>query len=76
MVIHLSERADARLGTIARRRRVSKSRLVREFVESQFGDANKADGKSAFDLVKRLVGTLKGPSDLSTNPKHMQGFGG
>jgi len=34
--------------------------------------------ESALDVAKRLglVGCFEGPSDLSTNPKHMEEFGG
>jgi hypothetical protein len=49
-------------------------------------DAGKRPGKraeeTAFDVMERagLIGCLKGaphtPTDLSTNPKHMEGFGG
>ncbi len=33
--------------------------------------------ESALEVAERLglVGTFEGPSDLSTNPAHMQGFG-
>jgi hypothetical protein len=44
------------------------------------GDA-KSSGESAFDVLDRagLIGCIKGaprsPSDLSTNPRHMERFG-
>ena len=44
--------------------------------------ATKAAEETVFDLLDRagLIGCLKGgphtPTDLSTNPKHMEGFGG
>ena len=28
-----------------------------------------------WDRMKHLVGTIDGPSDLSTNPKYMEGYG-
>jgi hypothetical protein len=30
---------------------------------------------SVYDRVKRLIGQVDGPPDLSTNPKYLQGFG-
>jgi hypothetical protein len=44
--------------------------------------ASKAAEETVFDLLDRagLIGCLPGrpntPTDLSTNPKHMEGFGG
>jgi len=32
-------------------------------------------GKSSYDRIKHLSGIIKGPGDLSTNPKHMEGYG-
>lgn len=43
---------------------------------------SKADVETAFDVMSRagLIGCLKatpgGPTDLATNPSHMEGFGG
>jgi hypothetical protein len=43
--------------------------------------ADEAAEETAFDVAKRagLIGCIKGaprsPTDLSTNPKHMEGFG-
>ena len=28
-----------------------------------------------FERIKHLAGSYEGPGDLSTNPKHMEGFG-
>ncbi len=38
-------------------------------------DTGDFDGKSLADVIQ-VIGTIKGlPSDLTTNPKYMQGFG-
>ena len=48
---------------------------------AQAADGQDAVGETAFDVVSRvgLIGCIKGapgsPTDLSTNPKHMEGFG-
>jgi hypothetical protein len=45
------------------------------------GSARQGEEETAFDLASRagLIGCIKGapgsPTDLSTNPKHMEGFG-
>lgn len=40
-------------------------------------DAQAVSPESALDVAERLglVGCFEGPADLSTNPKHMEGFG-
>jgi Ribbon-helix-helix protein, copG family len=64
---------NARLEALARRRRTSKSAILRLALEKQL--AQRSAAPSAFDLIKSLCGTLHGPKDLSTNPKHLKGFG-
>lgn len=34
-----------------------------------------ADGVSCHDLFSDVCGVIDGPKDLSTNPKHLAGFG-
>lgn len=69
--VKLSERLDDALSDLARRRRSTRSALVREALEAL------ATGRrrSVTTLVDELVGTLDGSVDLSTNPKHMTGYG-
>jgi hypothetical protein len=56
--------------------------MVREALEeyvARRGNSNATDeGETLYDRAQRadLIGCLKGaPSDLSTNPKYMEGFG-
>jgi hypothetical protein len=50
----------------------TQSDLVRDALEQQ----REGKGKpSCHDLMKHLCGSFRGPGDLSTNPKHMEGFG-
>jgi hypothetical protein len=59
-------------------------RLLRE-LESKMASVGKSNAdvaeESAFDVASRagLIGCIQGapdsPTDLSTNPKHMEGFG-
>jgi Arc/MetJ-type ribon-helix-helix transcriptional regulator len=67
----LSEQLDDALSDLARRRKSSRSALVREALEAL------ATGRrrSVTAIVDELVGSLDGPTDLSTNPKHMTGYG-
>lgn len=74
LTLKIAPALDARLAAEARRRRVSKSQVAREAIEVSLSRKPKARA-TAYDMVKHLVGSVKGPADLSTNPKHMEGFG-
>jgi predicted transcriptional regulator len=62
---------DDLLGALARRRRASKSELVRKGLEA----FAKRGRRSVTAVAGKLVGSLEGPKDLSTNRKYMRGFG-
>lgn len=60
----------------AEMKRLFESALVCEALENYLREASASS--SAYDLAKRagLIGCVRvGPSDLSTNPKHFEGFG-
>jgi predicted transcriptional regulator len=67
----LPERLDDALSDLARRRKSSRSALVREAVEA----LAKGKRRSVTAAVDELGNRLEGPPDLSTNPKHMAGYG-
>lgn len=67
----LPEQLDDALSDLARRRKSSRSALVREALES-LASGGRRSVTAAVDL---LVGPLDGPTDLSKNPKHMAGYG-
>jgi hypothetical protein len=73
--LKLPRHLDARLSAAARRRRTTKSELVREAIESHLEAADIAAEGSILDLARDLVGCVEGPGDLSYNPKRMRGFG-
>ena len=67
----LPEHLDDALSDLARRRKSSRSALVREAVES----LATGQRRSVTAMVDELVGPLDGPADLSTHPKHLSGYG-
>jgi hypothetical protein len=71
----ISEQLDARLEALAREKRVSKSAVVRQALEDRVTQHKKANVPRVYDLVKRLSGIVKGPADLSTNPKYLEDLG-
>ena len=56
----------------ARELRRSKSALVRQALEQQRSQPGKG---TCLDLMQDLCGSVRGPRDLSTHPKHLEGFG-
>jgi len=67
----LPKRLDDALNDLARRRKSSRSALVREALEA----LAKGKRRSVTAVVDELDCSLNGPPDLSTNPKHMTGYG-
>ena len=66
----------AELERAAKTRRVSKSVLVRESLETALRPRARRGPASCFDLAADLAGSLKGlPRDLAHNPKYLDGFG-
>jgi Arc/MetJ-type ribon-helix-helix transcriptional regulator len=71
----LSEPLDAQLEAVAREQGISKSDVVRNALEQQLGKKQGKRLQRAYDLVKDLAASVTGPSDLLSNPKHMEDFG-
>ena len=67
----LPEQLDDALSDLARRRKSSRSALVREALEGLATGGR----RSVTAAVDALVGPLDGPADLSTNSKHLAGYG-
>lgn len=67
----LPEQLDDALSDLARRRKSSRSALVREALEALAA----GECRSVTTVVDELVAPLDGPVDLSTNPRHMSRYG-
>jgi metal-responsive CopG/Arc/MetJ family transcriptional regulator len=63
---------SVRLDRAAKKRGQTKSEVIRAALE-QFLNGERP--MSALELAGDLVGCAKGPGDLSTNPKYLEGFG-
>jgi predicted DNA-binding protein len=77
MTVKLPDELAVRLEKRARRLGISKSALVREWVERDLKETHAIEEEpSAYEVMKKGFGCVKsGIGDLSTNPKHMEGFG-
>lgn len=72
MSIKLPRTLSAKVSRLAKRRNVSRTEVVRHALEAYTA----ADRSSAGGAVGDLKGCLKGlPRDLSTNQKHLKGYG-
>jgi hypothetical protein len=75
--VRVEPRLKQQLEAEAREKGVSPSEIVRQALEEHVRQWK--PGESCYDIAKRLgiIGVFKdAPSDLSTNPAHMEGFGG
>lgn len=65
----------ARLEEESRRRRVSKSEILREALE-EFLDRGAVPPADSFTArAAEFLGCVEGPPDLSHDPRHLDGFG-
>ena len=74
--VRVDPRLKQQLEAEAREKGVRPSDIVRQALEEHM--QKQMPRESAYDLAKRIgiLGVFKGgPSDLSTNPEHMEGFG-
>lgn len=74
MTIRLSRLESARVASLAKKRRVTRSKLVRDALEALQDDGGPPGG--VWDDWKHLEGLVEGgPRDLATNPRHLKGLG-
>jgi len=73
LICSIPEKLDASLERMAQQAKVPKGKLVRKALEQAVRKPRPS--RSAFNLVSDLCGSLSGPSDLATNPKHLEGLG-
>jgi len=73
--VKVPEDLDLKLTAVAARRRESKSALIRAALDHIVKSHEKVTPNSCLDLVKDLIGSVEGPSDLSHNKKYLKGYG-
>ena len=72
VTVKLPEGLAAWLSRRARELGRSQSDLIREALQRVSAGAS---GASCHDVFADVCGVIDGPADLSTNPKHLAGFG-
>jgi Arc/MetJ-type ribon-helix-helix transcriptional regulator len=73
--LKLPEALEMKLSAAARKRRQTKSALVREALERFLEEDRAASQGSCLDLASDLVGCVEGPGDLSVNESHLLDYG-
>ena len=74
--VKVSEAVDRKITATMKRRGMRKSDMVREALERYLDETHEARRGSFLDLAGDLVGCVKdAPADLSSNPKHLDGYG-
>ena len=76
LTLKVPETLAEQLHHVASQRRVPKSQIVREALETALRQARQQPTLSAHDRMKPGCGIVKGgPSDSASNPKYLAGFG-
>ncbi len=76
ITLKVPEALAHKLGVAAKRQHTSRSALIRtavmKYIEDDLPDPSQP---STYDLVEAFAGKAQGPRDLSTDPRHMEGYG-
>jgi metal-responsive CopG/Arc/MetJ family transcriptional regulator len=73
--LKLPDELHSRLVHVSRERGTAKSEVVRAALEAYFADKRRGSEISCAELAGDLVGSVEGPDDLASHPKHLQGYG-
>jgi len=71
MTIRLSRRESARVASLASKRKVTRSELVRQALAA----LEQKHGKTLLDDWGDSIGIVDGPRNLATHPAHLKGLG-
>ena len=73
--LKVSTGIDRKLAAFVARRGISKSEAIRSALKAYLNVEGRVSAGSVLDLAQDLVGCVRGPGDLSTNPRYMRDFG-
>ncbi|MFO7600688.1 MAG: ribbon-helix-helix domain-containing protein [Candidatus Desulfacyla sp.] len=75
VAVKLPDSLLAEIENAAKEKGENRSALIRMAIEEFLAVKGKLRKGSCLDLARDLAGTVKGKADLSTNEKHMDGYG-
>jgi Arc/MetJ-type ribon-helix-helix transcriptional regulator len=74
ITVKLPRPLAARLSAKVKKQQSTQSAVVRDALEQYLVDDD-SRGPSFLDLARDLAGSVEGPEDLSSNKKHLRGYG-
>lgn len=75
LTLKVPEIIKTQLNSAAKKQGLSKSDIVRQALVEYFSKGTMTVSSSFLDLAEDLAGTIKASDDLSTNKKHLEGYG-
>ncbi|MCJ7580829.1 MAG: ribbon-helix-helix domain-containing protein [Candidatus Aminicenantes bacterium] len=75
LTLKIPEMLEAKLDAFARKRGQNRSEIVRHALAQYFSSDGKIISGTFLDLSGDLAGCIEGPSDLSFNKSHLDGYG-
>jgi len=75
VTVKLPDSLDAKVATLASHRGETKSEIIREALDALCANTESNAAVSCLDLAGNLAGSLEGPRDLSSHPRHLKGYG-
>jgi Arc/MetJ-type ribon-helix-helix transcriptional regulator len=75
ITVKVSRPLAERLTRTVVRRRSTRSAVVREALEAHLAAEVGPTEGSCYDLTSDLAGSVRGPSDLSSNRRRLKGYG-
>jgi len=75
VTLKLPRALAGRLRTLSRKSGRAQAELLREGLALRLEADSRSSPGSVLELVGDLVGSLEGPADLGSNPRHLRGFG-
>jgi hypothetical protein len=76
VTVKLPGKLNVRLAAEAGRKHMTKSAVIRQLLENALRSPTAGSEASCYELTKDLCGSIHGaPRDLSSNKKHLEGYG-
>ena len=72
----LTSQQKRRIRLLAEQKGISAKQAIMGLVDEALASTEREGPPGSFlDGIEEIVGSIDGPADLSTNPKHLDGFG-
>lgn len=75
LTLKLPEVLEVKLNTLARKRGMSRSEVVRQALTEYISRDDMGQSGTILDLTQDLAGSIEGPSNLSYNKSYLEKYG-